>query len=150
MHTGTAVGCKVEGCDRPYRSRGWCHGHYTRWRLGKPVDGPLVGEIPGWRPPKATLGHTRDRLLAGCRIGAWNECWPWLRTTNNHGYGMISVNGLRTYAHRLAFLLYKGPFPLGTEVDHLCNTRGCVNPGHLEAVTHSENLRRRDARLGRR
>jgi hypothetical protein len=28
------------------------------------------------------------------------------------------------------------------EVDHLCRVRHCVNPEHLEWVTHSENIRR--------
>lgn len=32
--------------------------------------------------------------------------------------------------------------PLGLELDHLCRQRDCVNPQHLEAVTHSENTRR--------
>jgi len=27
-------------------------------------------------------------------------------------------------------------------LDHLCKTRQCVNPDHLEAVTHKENIRR--------
>jgi hypothetical protein len=24
--------CSIEGCERPSRSRGWCHRHYQRWR----------------------------------------------------------------------------------------------------------------------
>jgi hypothetical protein len=30
----------------------------------------------------------------------------------------------------------------GLEIDHLCAVAACVNPAHLEEVTHSENLKR--------
>jgi hypothetical protein len=35
-----------------------------------------------------------------------------------------------------------GAVPEGLELDHLCRVRGCVNPKHLEPVTHRENLMR--------
>jgi HNH endonuclease len=33
--------CKEEGCGRAAIARGWCTGHYGRWRKGQPVAGPL-------------------------------------------------------------------------------------------------------------
>lgn len=41
----------------------------------------------------------------------------------------------------------KGPVPDGLELDHLCRVHNCVNPAHLEAVTHAENVRRGEAGL---
>ena len=38
--------CKVEGCDRPVRCRGWCEKHYRRWRRrGTTDDFPTVCKI---------------------------------------------------------------------------------------------------------
>ena len=27
--------CKIEGCKRPYRAKGYCGTHYKRWRAGE-------------------------------------------------------------------------------------------------------------------
>ena len=69
-------------------------------------------------------------------------CWLWEGLTNNRGYGVMSCNGRITYAHRFSFEYYKGPIPTGLELDHLCRVPCCVNPNHLEAVTHRENVLR--------
>ena len=49
-------------------------------------------------------------------------------------------------AHRFAYELLVGPIPDDLELDHLCRNTCCVNPEHLEAVTHLENMRRRHLR----
>ena len=58
------------------------------------------------------------------------------------GYAYVQVEGKKWRAHRLAYEQAKGPIPDGLVIDHLCNTTACVNPDHLEAVTHSENMKR--------
>jgi hypothetical protein len=55
------------------------------------------------------------------------------------GYAHVGHHDL---AHRKAYTDAFGPIPEGLEIDHLCRVRHCVNPDHLEAVTHVENMRR--------
>jgi hypothetical protein len=62
------------------------------------------------------------------------------------GYGMVSIrlNG-RTVtlgAHRAMWEIVKGPVPVGLELDHLCRRTLCVNPWHMEPVTHRVNILR--------
>ncbi len=35
-----------------------------------------------------------------------------------------------------------GDIPAGMDLDHLCRNESCVNPDHLELVTHAKNCRR--------
>lgn len=61
-------------------------------------------------------------------------CWPWPHSLDKDGYGQ----------HRAFYRRLVGPVPLGLELDHLCRNRACVNPKHLEPVTHEVNQLRGD------
>ena len=71
-----------------------------------------------------------------------NECWLWTGRLHKLGYSVIWVNGKDMAGHRYSYELHKGPIPEGLSLDHLCRIRHCVNPDHLEAVTHKENVYR--------
>lgn len=68
-------------------------------------------------------------------------CWIWIAGIDRCGYGKFAV-GKESLAHRASYRLYKGEIPEGLEIDHKCRVRCCVNPNHLEAVTHTENIKR--------
>lgn len=88
----------------------------------------------------------RETFLAYTTPLDGNRCWPWTGWFNANGYAMLSFRtkqGRTRRAHRIAFELLRGPIPEGLELDHVCRNRGCVNPWHLDAVSHQENLRRR-------
>jgi hypothetical protein len=70
------------------------------------------------------------------------SCWIWTGHVDAHGYSRIVVAGKCMSAHRLIYGAKHGPIAVGLVIDHLCRVTNCVNPDHLEAVSHSENVRR--------
>lgn len=75
-------------------------------------------------------------------------CVEWIGGLNGVGYGQFYVGRAsldetgKSYAHRWSYEYHVGPIPDGLTIDHLCRNRACVNPEHLEPVTHRENLMR--------
>jgi len=99
-----------------------------------------------------------DRLLKKVEIDEKSECWVFQGATAR-GFGQLSVSGGLFYTHRITWTWFsKQDIPAGYEVDHLCHNhaaalgtcaggaeclhRRCVNPSHLEPVSHSTNLNR--------
>ena len=76
------------------------------------------------------------------KVDKTGNCWLWTAKTESNGYGRVKFGGKSYGAHRLAYEWVKGEIPQGLSIDHLCRVRNCVNPDHLEAVTHQENQRR--------
>lgn len=69
-------------------------------------------------------------------------CWIWQGGISTEGYARCrGTNGKPIYVHRLAYERQHGPTD-AAHIDHLCRVRSCVNPAHLEPVTHAENMRR--------
>lgn len=79
-------------------------------------------------------------------------CWIWTGFVHKKtGYGqvkMVNADGSRKSksAHTAFYESVRGSLPEGLEPDHTCNNKVCVNPSHMEPVTHAENCRRRDLR----
>lgn len=77
-------------------------------------------------------------------------CWLWTGSLDRNGYGYIreTAGRRKLRAHRVVYEYVVGPIPDGMELDHLCRVRSCVNPDHLEPVTHRENQRRGESPMG--
>lgn len=73
-----------------------------------------------------------------------SACWVWTGGLLGHngdgsdGYGVVSVGGRNKLAHRYSYELLVGSIPPDLQLFHLCQVRRCVNPSHLELITHAE------------
>lgn len=76
------------------------------------------------------------------KVNKSDGCWEWTAHRHVSGYGMINIDRVPRYAHRVAYEMLRGEIPDGLQLDHLCRNRGCVNPDHLEPVTNRENTLR--------
>lgn len=81
------------------------------------------------------------------KIDHQGDCWTWTGCKSPDGYGRflggeaLDLGGSRM-AHRVSYTVLRGDIETGLEIDHLCQNRACVNPWHMEPVTHQENVRR--------
>lgn len=97
-----------------------------------------------------------DRKLAGHhQAKGWHQRWVatpdrfWSHVTFGPGCWIFATESRTGYgsfkgelAHRVAYEMAYGKIPAGLQIDHLCRTRQCVRPTHLEVVTKTENVLR--------
>lgn len=73
---------------------------------------------------------------------AESGCWEWVAEKSPHGYGQFWNGERLVRPHRWLYAYLYGDIAAGMVLDHLCRNPPCVNPGHMEPVTPSENARR--------
>lgn len=79
-------------------------------------------------------------------VNQQNGCWEWVGEIDHLGYGTYwhKFGKYHSYrAHRFSYELIYGYTEM--PLDHLCRNRRCINPKHLEAVTHKVNTMRSNA-----
>jgi hypothetical protein len=80
------------------------------------------------------------------KVEVTDTCWLWTGGVQPNGYSYTTwpkKDGSgwgKARVHRLYYEAFIGPIDAELEIDHLCKVRHCVNPSHLRAVTHAENL----------
>lgn len=72
-------------------------------------------------------------------------CWDWGHSVQSQGYGRFTYVGednkkRHMLAHRASHEIFIGPIPPGLFVLHSCDRPICVQPAHLRAGTHSDNM----------
>ncbi len=144
--TGTFTTCAVvengQVCGKRSVSKGLCRKHYSRFqRHGNPL-------ITTRRSFTYTDDPEVDFWSLVDASGGPDSCWLWQGTVSVHGYGMWHHSPAHRYSYRGAH----GDVPDGTVIDHTCHVpsscpggstclhRRCVNPAHLKAVLHAQNV----------
>lgn len=125
--------CKIDGCGKPVKARGWCGAHYTRWyNHGDPTSGREAASSAG--EPIAFIAKAIDTDTDDCVV------WPFSK--NDQGYGRLWIDGELCRAHRVVCAAVHGEPPTPEHhAAHLCGKGhlGCINHRHLAWKTKTEN-----------
>lgn len=80
-----------------------------------------------------------NRFHSRYEIDQKTDCWLWRKHPIGDGRGYFHLNGKQELAHRVSYMLFRGPIPKGLHVCHSCDVPCCVNPDHLWLGTDQDN-----------
>lgn len=132
--------CSIPDCGKLSKQKGWCWGHYYRWRkYGDPLK-MVAKTLPG-----EARKFYNDVVLKF----DGDECllWPYARAGYKYneggGYGILGSGTNRTplQVHRLVCEAFNGVPPTPKhQAAHNCGNSLCVNHQHLRWATPTENM----------
>jgi len=86
--------------------------------------------------------NSLTRFMSKIQKDPDSGCWLWTGSKcGSTDYGEIREKRKRHLVHRWAYQRLKGEIPEGLELHHKCGVKCCVNPDHLQPVTHQEHMR---------
>lgn len=69
-----------------------------------------------------------------------DECWNWLSSKNEEGYGQFKYDDKMIKSHRFAYILCHGKISDNMFVLHSCDNPSCCNPKHLYLGSQKDNM----------
>ena len=132
-------------------SRTWCMACHAEIRNSNELLDVLITNraFTVGMEQKLALTVSKQELLGNCGFPSDCECQIWLGKTNGDGYGLIEVDGVLLYVHRVSFLQAGRTLTPGHEVRHCCDKfsnnvtspdKRCITLAHLWPGTHTQNL----------
>lgn len=92
----------------------------------------------------------RVEISAEIPKGLKTPCLLWTGSDSGSGrgggYPRMKLDGGTVAVHIVMWIIEHGPIPPRKQIDHRCSVRRCVNPDHLQMVTHKKNQKLRDER----
>lgn len=90
--------------------------------------------------------HPLERIVSKCTKDK-NGCWNYTGSLDSCGYGIFKIEGRNLGAHKVSYILHNGDFDQDIyEMMHDCHNRRCINPEHIKAGTHKQNMSYSDTR----
>jgi hypothetical protein len=86
------------------------------------------------------MANLEDRFWKKVDIKGPDDCWEWNASKSSNGYGCFKYNTKTLHSHRVSYEIANSSIPEGKMILHKCDNKGCCNPNHLYAGTHSDNI----------
>lgn len=131
MSKYVTVACR--NCQEPFLA--------SRWRMSTKRKYPAAYCSVKCSSGHATSSPAEGRFWAKVDKRGPAECWLWMGSKHERGYGQLWLNGKIMRAHRFSWELVNGPFPEGMKACHRCDTPSCVNPSHIFLGSDLDNSR---------
>lgn len=86
----------------------------------------------------------KERILKNIQINPDTQCWEWIRSLDNKGYGYLEISKhnktKKIFSHRYSYQAFVAIITSDMSIDHKCRNRKCCNPDHLRILSIKDNL----------
>ena len=101
----------------------------------------VAESLKEYKRPESKLDYESlpESLKKQIAINKKTGCWIWRGAAHRNGYGHLTVDGKKWFAHRYLYTLAFGEIPENGVLLHSCDIRLCVCPNHLKVGSVYDN-----------